>query len=160
MNLMVPVRVPTLVKPSPWHKFTHLSNKYVLIVPFYLKLVQIISHADHFHWYMSLICKGLPSMANIFTCTSFFFVSLSYFHCTHFRGLVGAYMNAGSFPVSLVCPITHSFLNRFQPNLVQHFPHVCSICHTVFSLKKALECVCESFLHCRLTFAINKPKAK
>ena len=23
---------------------------------------------------------------------------------------------------SLVCPITHSFLDRFQPNLLQHFP--------------------------------------
>ena len=36
---------------------------------------------------------------------------------------------------SHVCQITHSFLNRFQPNLCQHFSHVCSTCHTIFSLK-------------------------
>ena len=55
----------------------------------------------------------------------------------------------------LVCPITRSFLDGFQPNLVQHFPHVCSTCHTIFSLKKTLECVCERLLHCRLIFAIT-----
>ena len=56
---------------------------------------------------------------------------------------------------SLVCPITHSSLNGFQPNLVQHFPHVCSTCHTVFSLKNTFECVCERLLHCRLIFPIT-----
>ena len=64
-------------------------------------------------------------------------------------------MNPGRFSLfehSFVCPITQSFLDGFQPNLVQHFPHVCSTCHTVFSLNKTLECVCERLLHCRLTF--------
>ena len=56
---------------------------------------------------------------------------------------------------SIVCPITHSSLDGFQPNLVQHFPHVCSTCHTVFNLKKTLECVYERLLHCRLIFAIT-----
>ena len=28
-------------------------------------------------------------------------------------------------------------------------------CHTVFSLKKTLECVCERLLHCRLIFGIT-----
>ena len=36
---------------------------------------------------------------------------------------------------SLICLITHSFLHEFQPNLFQHFSHVCSTCHTIFSLK-------------------------
>ena len=47
-------------------------------------------------------------------------------------------MNPGSFSRfvhSLVCQVTHSFLNGFQPNLYQHFSHVCSTCRTIFSLK-------------------------
>ena len=66
-------------------------------------------------------------------------------------------MNPGSFSLfvhSLVCPIIHSFFDGFQPNLVQHFSQVCSTCHTIFSLKKTLECVCERLLHCRLISAI------
>ena len=58
---------------------------------------------------------------------------------------------------SLVCPITYSFFDGFQPNLVQHFPQVCSTCPTICSLKKTLECVYERLLHsehCRLIFAI------
>ena len=67
-------------------------------------------------------------------------------------------MNPGRFSLfvhSLVCPITRSFLHGFQPNLVQHLPHVCSTYHTVFSLKNTLECVCERLLHCRLIFFIT-----
>ena len=77
----------------------------------------------------------------IFTRVSFFFFSF-HFHRTLFRGLAGAYVNPGIlslFVHSLVCLITHSFLDGFQPNLVQQFPHVCSTCHTVFSLKSTLE---------------------
>ena len=84
--------------------------------------------------------KGLPSMNIIFTRVSFFFL-LSFSSHT-FRGLAGAYVNPGIlslFVHSLVCLITHSFLDGFQPNLVQQFPHVCSTCHTVFSLKNTLE---------------------
>ena len=61
----------------------------------------------------------------IFTHVSFYF--FFHFHRTLFRGLAGAYMNPGRFSLfvhSFVCPITHSFLYGFQPNLVQHFPHV------------------------------------
>ena len=71
-------------------------------------------------------------------------------------------MNPASFSLfvhSLVCPITHLFLDGFQLNLVQHFPQVCSTCHTIFSLKKTLECVCERLLHCRLISAILGPLA-
>ena len=99
--------------------------------------------------------KGLPSFNNIFTCTCCLFVS---FHRTLFRGLAGACMNPGSFSLfvhSLVCPITHSYLDGFQPNLVQHSFHVCSTCHTVFSLKNTLECICERLLHYRLIFSIT-----
>ena len=36
----------------------------------------------------------------------------------------------------------------------QHFSHVCSTCHTIFCLKKTLECINERLLHCRLIVAI------
>ena len=103
--------------------------------------------------------KPLPPIKNIFTRASFFFlVCLFHFIAHFFRGLAGAYVNPGRFSLfvhSLVCPITHSSLDGFQPNVVQHFPHVCSTCHTVFSLRKTLECVYERLLHCRLIFAIT-----
>ena len=100
--------------------------------------------------------KGLPSINNIVTRMSFF--SLFHFHHTLFCELAGAIVNPRRFSLfvhSFVCLITHSFLDGFQPNLVQHFPHVCSTCHAVFSLKKTLECVCERLLHCRLIFSIT-----
>ena len=103
------------------------------------QLVQIVFTGFLFGHY-----KGLPSINNIFTCVLIFssaFIFIAHF----FRGLAGAYMNPVIFSLfvhSLVCPLTHSSLDGFQPNLVQHFPHVCSTCHTVFSLKNTLECVC------------------
>ena len=106
--------------------------------------------------------KPLPPIKNIFTRASFFFsclfVCLFHFIAHFFRGLAGAYVNPGRFSLfvhSLVCPITHSSLDGFQPNLVQHFHHPSSTCHTVFSLKNTLECVCERLLYCRLIFAIT-----
>ena len=115
----------------------------------------IFTSSSHGHY------KGLPSMNIIFTRASFFscfFVTLFIFIAHLFCGLAGAYVNPGSFSLfvhSLVCPITHSFLDGFQPNLVQHSPNVCSTCHTIFSLKNTLECVCERLLHWRLIFAIT-----
>ena len=106
--------------------------------------------------------KPLPPIKNIFMHASFFscLFLFSFIFIAHlFRGLVGAYVN-GRFSLlvhSLVCPITHSSLDGFQPNLVQHFPHVYSTCHTIFNLKKTLECVYERLLHCRLIFAIPWP---
>ena len=72
-----------------------------------------------------------------------FFLSFFHFHLhrTLFRGLVGAFVNPGSFFSnslfihSLVCLITHSFLHGFQPNLYQYFSCVCFTCHTIISLK-------------------------
>ena len=100
------------------------------------------SHKKHFYAHV------------IFFLASFFL----HFHCTLFHGLAGAYVNPRRFSLlvhSLVCPITHSSLDGFQPNLVQHFPHVCSTCHTVCSLQKTLECVYEKLLHCRFDFCHN-----
>ena len=80
------------------------------------------------------------------------------FHRTLFSWACGSLREPRKFSLfvhSLFCPITHSFLDGFQPNLVQHFPHVRSTCHTIFSLKKTLECVCERLLHCRLISAIT-----
>ena len=80
--------------------------------------------------------KHPPSIKNILGARRFF--SLFHFHRTLFRGLAGACVNPESFSLfvhSLVCQITHSFLNGFQPNLCQHFSHVCSTCHAIFSLK-------------------------
>ena len=59
------------------------------------------------------------------------------------------------FSNSLFVHSLHSFLNGFQQNLYQHFSNVCSTCHTIFSLLKALECIYERLLHCRLIVAIT-----
>ena len=90
-------------------------------------------------------CLGI---INIFTHSYIIFSNSTFIFITHF--FVGLrelnYVNPGSFSLfvhSLICPITHSFLYGFQPNWVQHFPHVCFTCHTVFSLKNTLECICE-----------------
>ena len=80
--------------------------------------------------------KGLPSINNIFMRTSFFLCF--YFFHFHRTFLAGAYVNPGRFfsnslfVHSVLCQITHSFLNRYQPNLCQHFSHACSTCHTIF----------------------------
>ena len=82
----------------------------------------------------------------IFMHASFFLVSLFHFHRALFSWACGSLCEPRKFSLfvhSPVCPITHSFLDGFQPNLVQHYPQVCSTCHTIFSLKKTLECVCE-----------------
>ena len=70
--------------------------------------------------------NNILCMCRFFHC--FLFVSFN-FHRTLFHGLAGACVNLRSFSVfvhSLVYPITHSFLDGFQPNLVQHFPHAYS----------------------------------
>ena len=130
--------------------FTQLHPLSIQIVSTIIsqQLVQIVSTGFLFGRY-----KGLPSMNNTFMCTSFF-SCLFHFIAHFFRGLAGAYVNSGrfSFVHSLVCPITHSSLDGFQPNLVQHFPHVCSTCHTVLSSKNTLD---ERLLHCRLISAIT-----
>ena len=69
--------------------------------------------------------KLLPSIKNILGARCFF--SCFIFIARFYHGLAGACVNPGSifsnsvFVHSLLCQITHSFLNRFQPNLCQHF---------------------------------------
>ena len=132
---MAPVRAPTLKNhflntKSPVY---YTNSTFIVSTIISQQLVQIVFTSFLFGHY-----KGLPSMSNIFTRASFFLVWLFHFIAHFFRGLAGAYMNPKSFSLfvhSLVCPITHSSLYGFHPNLVQHFPHVCSTCRTVFSLK-------------------------
>ena len=138
---MASVSAPTLEKPSLYHQST---CTFIVSIIVSLRLVQIVFTGSSHGCY-----KGLPSMNNIFMHTSFF-LCFFHFHRPLFCGLARAYVNPGSFSLfvhSLVCPITHSFLDGFQPNLIQHFPQVCSTCHTIFSLKKTFECVCERLLH-------------
>ena len=67
-------------------------------------------------------------MNNSFTHAPFFLFLCLFlpFSLRTFRGLAGACMNPGSifsnslFMHSLVCPITHSFLDGFQPNLSKY----------------------------------------
>ena len=118
------------------------STVSVIIYP---KLMQIVFIGCLYGCY-----KELPSMKTIFTCIVF----SSLIHRTLFHGLAGACVNP-LFVHSLVCPITHSFLNGFQSNLAQHFSHVCSTCHNIFSLKKTLECVYERLLRYSLIFTIT-----
>ena len=115
--------------------------------------MQIVSTgSSHGHY------KRLPSMNIIFTHASFFSCLFLSFSSHTFSWACGSLREPRKFSLfvhSLVCPITHSFLDGIQPNLVQHFPHVCSTCHTIVSLKKTLECVCERLLHCRFISAIT-----
>ena len=113
-------------------------------------LVQIVFTGSSYGCY-----KWLPS---IYMRIIFFLVCFFHFHHTLFSWACGSLCEPRKFSLfvhSLVCPITHSFLNVFQPNLVQRFPQVCSTCHTIFSLKKTLEYIYERLLHCRLISAIT-----
>ena len=111
----------------------------------------VFTSSSHGHY------KGRPSMNIIFTRVSFFLVH--FFLSSHtFSWACGGLHELQKFSLfvhSLGCPITHSFLDGFQPNLVQHFPQVCSTCQTIFNLKKTLKCVCERLLQCRLISAIT-----
>ena len=122
------------------------------------QLVQIVFTGFLFGRY-----KGLPSMNNIFTRASFFLILLLIllsFSSHTFSWAWESLREPQKFSLfvhSLVCPITRSFFDGFQPNLVQHFTHICSTCHTVFSLKNTLEYFFER-LHCtdcRLIFSIT-----
>ena len=98
--------------------------------------------------------KELPSMNNIFTCTSFFSCLFVSFHHTLFVGLREPQKFFLEF--SFTCLSNHSLISLWiSAKLGSALPHVCSTCHTVFSLKNTLECVCERLLHCKLIFSIT-----
>ena len=107
---------------APIHPFTKQMVR-TFIVPRIVdpKLIQIV-----------FTCFSYEAL---FLCVRgfFLFVSLFHFHCTLFSWVVGACVNPAPFVLSLVCQITYSFLNGFQPNLYQHFSNVYSTCHTIFS---------------------------
>ena len=68
---MTPVRAPTLKKPSTWHQFTRLLNKWYIhcVQNHWPELVQIVFACFSYAPY-----SGLPSINNIFMCASFFLV--------------------------------------------------------------------------------------
>ena len=79
------------------------------------------------------LIKSFLSPQIFYVAVVFSFIFIAHF----FRGLAEACVNPESFfnshlfVHSLVCLITHSFLHGFQPDLYQHFHHVCSTCHTI-----------------------------
>ena len=95
--------------------------------------------------------KGLPSMNIIFTRVSFFLLLLLSFSSHTFSWACGSLRE----PRKIISFCAFTCFDGFQPNLVQQFPHVCSTCHTVFSLKSTLEYFFERLLHCRLIFSIT-----
>ena len=126
-----------------WCLFMHPNSKIILLAPIHSFTRQIVPTL-----YQQLSTWGslqsiillfhinslFPSITFLRVC-HFFFVSNTFFH--FHRTL---FVNPGSFSNSLfvhslVCQITQSFLNGFQPNLCKHFPHVCCTYHTIFSLK-------------------------
>ena len=114
-SFMGAVRVPTVEKPSPWHLFTRLLTNSIFNVS---RIDELESFDIHYTSVPQSPYKHPPSIKNILGARCFF-SSLFHFHCTLFCGLAGACVNPGSFSLfvhSLVCQITHSFLNRFQPN--------------------------------------------
>ena len=97
-------------------------------------------------WFSSVYCMHFIkcSIKNIFECISFFpcfFLSFSLhslsWACRSLHEHRKFFFKC-FFVHSPVCQIIHSFLNGFQPNLYQHFSHVCSICHAIF---RTFECI-------------------
>ena len=151
---MAPVRAPTLEKPSPWHQFTRLLNKYVVPSLYPELFTQSLCRSFSLISCMGFI-KGFLSSIKFCLCR---FSSLFYFHRTPFSWACRSLRNPRRFSLlvhSLVCPITHLFLDGFQPNLVQHFPHVYSTCHTIFSYKRTLECCLWKIITLQVDFCHN-----
>ena len=114
----------------------HYTNStFIVSTIIVLKLVDI--HGTSF---LCVSYKGPPSINNIFTCASFFFF-VCFFVSFSSHTFSWAYVSPGNifsnslFMHSLCSPITHSFLDGFQPNLYQHFSHPSSTCHTILGLK-------------------------
>ena len=126
-------------EPSLPARFTRYSTISTFIVRRInnLKSVEIGSAS-----FLIQLYKFLPSTKIILTWQSLFFLlSFFHFHRTLFLWACGSFRESRKFfsnslfVHSLVCLIIHSFLHGFQPNLYQHFSHVCSICLTTFNLK-------------------------
>ena len=120
---MAPVHVPTLEKLSPWHLFTQFTNSTFIVS----RIIGLKSFDTHDMSFPHAPYKLLPSIKNVLgtRCFSFIFI-------THFLWACGSLHEPRKYFFKLsfyafTCPITHSFLNGFQPNLCQHFSHVCPI---------------------------------
>ena len=87
-----------------------------------------------------------------------FFLFLFFIFITHFLWACGSSREPHKFYFqtlflcihALVYPITHSFLNGFQPNLSTSPMYALSVI-----LFQPLECICERLLHWRLIVAIT-----
>ena len=93
-----------------------------------------------FSYIICLMKCFLSSKTFLHMCRFFLSLFLCFIFITHFfGGLVGACVNPVSFSSnslfvhSLVCPITHSFLDEFQPNLYQHLSRVHMLYLSYFS---------------------------
>ena len=102
------------------HSLIYYTNStFILSTIINLKLVDI--HG------MSFLCvsyKRPPSTKNIFMCASFFSNHSTFIFITHFSGACVNLRSISLFIHSICSPITHSFLNGFQPSLYRHFSHV------------------------------------
>ena len=137
---MAPICASTLKKPSLCYPLTRLL----------IKCLHCINNhqleGDWYPWHVFFtdtypINVLLPTIIFLHMCHfSCFFVS--FLSCTFLWACESLRepQKFSLFEHSLVCAITHLLLDGFQPNLVQHFPYVCSTCHAIFSLKKTLEC--------------------
>ena len=95
--------------------------------------------------------KGLPSMNNIFTRTSFFSCLFLSFHRTLF---VGACVNPEVFlELLLTCLSNYSLISSWISAKLGSALPPCMLYLSYCSLKNTLECVCERLLHCRLIFS-------
>ena len=106
---------------APIHPFTKQTvATFIVSIIVYPKLMQIVPSI----FGMGIIKDFIPSITFLHMRRFFLFLSLFHCHRMLFCGLAGGCVNHRSFLFvhSLVCPITHSFLDRFQPNLVQHSP--------------------------------------
>ena len=91
-----------------------------------------------------------PHSINKILCVHRFFTFVSsIFHCTLFRGLVGACVNPGS-----SSPMFLLFLNGFQPNLCQYFLHACPM-YLLYYFQPEKMLACQRLLQCRLAVAIT-----
>ena len=130
-----------IIPLAPTYIFTHLLNKYVVPSIYVSRIFHLKSFDIHSTSFPHVPYKLLPPIKKYFRRLSFFF--LFHFHRTLLSWACGSLQlrepqkifSNSLFVHSLLCQITHSFLNGFQPNLCQHFSHVCSTYHAIFSLK-------------------------
>ena len=121
-------------KPSPWHLFTRLLNKYSTFNV--SRIVDSKSFDIHYLSFPHVPYKHLPPNKSILGTHRFSLFLLSFSLHTFLWACGSSCEPRKYFSIIFLCSlITHSFLNGFQPNLYQHFSHVCSTCLAIFSMK-------------------------